>query len=121
MYRRPGHPIDYVNNASIRDSIIKMSNLDFDQVLICGDFNYREIDWVNHQVSGVADSEQQKFYDAIGDSFLHQHVTEFTRARGTDEPSLLDLILTKNELEIENIRYCALVGNSDHSVLVLRL
>ena len=117
MYRPPAQPIDFVYNNNVRKSLRQMSRLNFEQVLVCGDFNYKEIDWVNHHVTGSELSEQQKFYDAVGDTFFHQHVTEFTRARGTDEPSLLDLIMSNKELEVENIRYCAPVGTSDHSVI----
>ena len=42
----------------------------------------------------------------------------FTRQRGSDNPSLLDLVFTKNHLEIDHIDYQPHVGRSDHSVLV---
>ena len=51
------------------------------------------------------------------DTFFFQHVDEPTRARGTDEPSLIDLILTNEEDQITNISYLAPLGKSDHSVL----
>ena len=47
---------------------------------------------------------------------LHQHVTEFTRQRGENEPSLLDLIFSKNEHEIDLIHHQTPIGKSDHVV-----
>ena len=61
--------------------------------------------------------DDRRFYDATQNSFLHQHVDEATRFRGSNIPSLLDLVLTKNEFEIEHIEYQTSFGNSDHCVL----
>ena len=50
--------------------------------------------------------------------FLFQHVTEPTRYRSCDTPSLLDLVFT-NELDmISNISYFPPLGNSDHVCIV---
>ncbi|KAK4305275.1 hypothetical protein Pmani_022834 [Petrolisthes manimaculis] len=46
------------------------------------------------------------------------NVLEFTRARGSDTPALLDLILTRGELEVDNLEYKAPLGTSDHSTLI---
>ena len=37
----------------------------------------------------------------------------FTRARGSDTPSLLDLILTNNELKVSSVEYKGPVGAID--------
>ena len=63
-------------------------------LLICGDFNYREIDWENE--SSEKSEHCSSFLNTIQDCFLHQHVTEPTRYRH-EEPSLLDLVLS-NEM-----------------------
>ena len=55
------------------------------------------------------------------DHYYHQHVVEWTHNRNLENPSLLDLIITKNELDIENLQYLAPLGNSHHSVLVFKL
>ena len=74
-----------------------------DQVLICGDYNFKQINLEYHYVDGGIESEQSKLYDGSQDAFLHQHVREFTRARWSDTPSLLDLIFTKDEVDINNL------------------
>ena len=86
--------------------------------MICGDFNYPKIDWINLEVHAEDDSSEQRFYDVCQDSFLYQYVDEYTRQRGSDNPSVLDLVFSKNELEIEHIEYQVPIGKSDHSVLV---
>ena len=109
-------------NLNILRSLRDLNEIESDQILICGDFNFPKIDWVNHLVDAgsldSSDSVEVMFYDVCQDAYLHQHVLEATRFRGSDEPSLLDLILTRNELEIEKIRYDSPIGKSDHSVLV---
>ena len=40
------------------------------------------------------------FLEATRDSFLTQHISTLTRGRGTNEPSLIDLVFTSNEESI---------------------
>ena len=117
VYRPPNSTTQY--NYRINEIINRTSLVDVEQCLICGDFNFRKIDWNNHLVLTESDTSiEQMFYDETQSSFLHQHVTENTRQRGTDEPSMLDLVFSKNEFEIEEINYLAPIGKSDHSVLM---
>ena len=46
-----------------------------------------------------------------------QHITEPTRGRGTNEPSLLDLALTNDNTAISTIETASGLGKSDHSVI----
>ncbi|CAL4095679.1 unnamed protein product [Meganyctiphanes norvegica] len=115
FYRPPNSSPQY--NLNINTAINNLTQIDTDQCLICGDFNYPKIDWPNHLVLANDDSFEQLFYDECQNSFLQQHVSEFTRQRGEDDPSVLDLVFSKNEFEIEEIRYESPIGKSDHSVL----
>jgi hypothetical protein len=58
-----------------------------------------------------------KFINTIQDLFLYQHVTENTRFREGQKPSLLDLILTNEDGMIKNILYQPPLGKSDHICL----
>jgi len=50
----------------------------------------------------------------MNDLFLFQRITEPTRYRQGDHPSLLDLVLT-NEIDlIKDITYLPPLGNGDH-------
>ena len=62
-------------------------------------------------------SEEEKFLEALRDSYLYQHALEPIRARGTNEPSTIDLILTGEENQLSDLVYLAPLGKSDHSVL----
>ena len=86
---------------------------------MCGDLNYSEIDWDSWSTTDTQHSTD--FLEAIRDSFLYQHVREPTRARGTDRPSLLDLVLTNEEHMVNNIQYGAPLGKSDHAVLTFNI
>jgi len=65
-------------------------------------------------------SEEQKFIDTLQDNFLFQKVTEPTRWRGSNDPSILDLIITADENAIEEIQYQSPLGKSDHCVILFR-
>ena len=55
------------------------------------------------------------------DNFLVQHVDEPTRSRGSDVPSILDLIFTNEEGMIDEIRYASPLGKSDHSTIIFNM
>lgn len=99
-YRPPNSSQEYDNQ--IKQTLRESSNTQAYQVLMCGGFKCKEIDWENHYVRGSPRSEQNKFYEECHDAFLHQHVTEFTR--GSDDPSLLDLVLARSHLQVSIIR-----------------
>ena len=112
LYRPPSATENY--NQKIRETVKEVCNQGTRQVLICGDLNYGGINWEKGEATGSAARE---FLNVCLDSFLHQHVREVTRSRGNVRPSLLDLILTKNDLDTEDLRYEPPVGKSDHCVL----
>jgi len=51
--------------------------------------------------------------------FFTQHVQTPTRCRGSNEPSILDLVLTDDDF-INEIDYLSPLGKSDHCVLSIR-
>ena len=55
--------------------------------------------------------------NTLRDAYLCQHVSQPTRKRGTDEPSLLDLVLTDDTTQISEISYDSPLDESDHSTL----
>ena len=114
IYRPPNS--DAASSDRINEIIKNLSDLGHG-IIICGDFNYGAIDWNNLNLSQTSYSNF-KFIDCLNDSFLCQNVAEFTRFRGSDRPSLLDLVITKSEIEIQNMQYLSPVGNSDHVVLL---
>ena len=82
-----------------------------------GDFNFPEINYKDNTVDAGPDSEGSKFFIKTEDLFWIQSVTEPTRARGTNRPSVLDYIFTDEENLIDAINYDPPVGKSDHVCL----
>ena len=84
-----------------------------DNIVIAGDFNYKEIDWGNEYVP-PSKEHQVIFVSALQDCFMYQHVTEPTRFRPNEKPNLLDLVLSGEESMIQNLDYLPPLGESDH-------
>ena len=82
-------------------------------LLICGDFNYREVDWENESLEERHD-HLSSFITTIQECSLHQHVTEPARFRFGEEPSFLDLVLSNEEGMVYNLAYHPGLGDSDH-------
>ena len=75
-------------------------------LLICGDFNIPQIDWV-HKFSryGIRLTPSHKFLSMVQECLLFQHVTQPTRCREGDSPRILDLLFTNEEGMISDMIY----------------
>ena len=62
-------------------------------------------------------SKEIRFIEAVRDCFLFQHIEESTRTRGNEDPSLIDLLLTNEEMQVSNAVHHSPLGKSDHSVI----
>ena len=90
-------------------------------ILLVGDFNYRDIDW-KKDMSNTNDSHvASKFLDCVHENFLYQLVEEPTHQRGSQTPSLIDLILTNRDDLVDDIIFHPPLGKSHHSVLCFDL
>ena len=118
MYRSPSNDknISCENTRLITLSIGKAMERNPSHILVSGDFNFKEIDWENEYVRGNH-QHISLFMETLQDLFLKQHVTEPTRYRNGEEPSLLDLIITNEEGMIQNLSYHPALGDSDHCCL----
>ena len=112
IYRSPNS--DFYNDLKMHTLIDKVSNLD-GQTLFIGDFNYPNINWETWTVVDMSVSAYS-FIDCLRSNFLYQHVLAPTRKRGTQDPHILDLVITTDNF-IEEIQHCSPIGSSDHSVL----
>ena len=65
------------------------------KVLLVGDFNCKGVNWKGMEESGNAGSWSEEMLQLVIENTLDQWVEEFTRLRGEDEPSMLDLVFTK--------------------------
>ena len=106
------------NNEMLLQDLKTMCNKKYSHVLCMGDFNLPGIDWKSWTtMSTDTNSFENKFIEAVRDSFLFQHIVEPTRCRGRDTPHTLDLILTNEENMIDKICIDAPLGKSDHAII----
>ena len=105
------------NNQLLVELLSNISSKDYSHVCIVGDFNYKKINWATWTSTCGEDSPEMKLIEGLRDCYLHQHVEKPTRRRGSDEPSLLDLVLTNEEMQVTDIQHHAPIGKSDHDVL----
>ena len=120
IYKSPTKEKDLTQKSTqqVCDLLAKAGERNDAYLLICGDFNYRGIVWVNE--SAVEQSDHlATFINTVQDCFLHQHVTEPTRFRSGEEPSLLDLVLSKEEGMVYNLAHQP--GHGDHVSLTFDL
>ena len=82
-----------------------------------GDFNFSDINWSDMTTTANEQHSTTIFIESIRDSYLFQHVTEPTRIRENNEPSLLDLIFINEEEMVSDLQYDSSSGKSDHVVL----
>ena len=101
------------SHCELLDEICKNSP---DNKLIIGDFNLANTDWSTWTAKCNLDTIDSKFLECLRDNLLLQHVNKATRARGTDNPHLLDLVISDDEY-IDAVNYLSPLGKSDHSVL----
>ena len=119
IYRSPTiSETSYDNNTRLNRLLSTITKKKYSHVCLVGDFNYKDINWENLSTPKNELSDEYKFVEAIKDAFLHQHTDMPTRRRGNDNPSLLDLILTDEKMQVSDIEHLAPLGKSDHSVLV---
>ena len=115
IYRSPNSTP--ANNARLMEKIEKANDLAGDnRLLMMGDFNVPKIEWSNKDLLPEARRIEIQMLDVINDCFLHQHVKEPTRFRNNDS-STLDLIFTKEEEDVKNIKVLQPLGRSDHGIV----
>ena len=113
MYRSPNS--SQMDNRKIVECIERMRGVN--SVLIMGDFNYPSIDW-GRGVVRAGNVAARKFYEVVQQQYLCQHVLSPTRSVPGEEPSILDLVFTREENMVQNLEIVAPLGKSDHSGLL---
>ena len=88
------------------------------QLLLMGDFNFPDINWVDSHCSSSSTLLSAKFLDVIQDSFLIQHVEEPTHHQPDQQSSVLDLKITHDPNSITNVIHLPPLGSSDHECLM---
>ncbi|KAJ3656547.1 hypothetical protein Zmor_015618 [Zophobas morio] len=107
VYRTPSS--DFDSDLELFNALTVLAN-DYNNLLICGDFNMPELNWPL-VCSGSLNRSSQLLVDLISDSHLYQMVSEPTRYRKNQCPSVLDLVLSSNPDLIANLEYSSPIGN----------
>ena len=115
IYRSPNSPRE--SFVELKTLFSKIRDLKYSHILLMGDFNIEEINWVDMSTTVGEDHIAYLFLETVRDCFFYQHVTEPTRIREQNTPSVLDLILTNEENMVSNLQYIQGLGRSDHLVL----
>ena len=115
FYRSPSSTQQ--NDESLYMLISNLLKQNKEKILLIGDFNFRNVNWENWTCSSPNISlADNKFIDCLQRNLLLQHVNFPTRARGSNSPHILDLIIT-NEDFVSNVINLSPLGKSDHSVI----
>ena len=89
-------------------------------LLVCGDFNLPDISWKDctsrNKYNGGYNTPVEMLH-VIQTCGLNQHVRQFTRARGTNQLSLLDLLITSQADNVDNLETWPPLGKSDHGII----
>jgi hypothetical protein len=119
IYRSPNS--DRENNDNMLTFIKELVNKNYSSLVIAGDFNLSAINWATPRCTAGENSVDFKFFEMFKDCYLTQHVINPTRGRGSDRPSLVDLVLTSNPECVDSVLHEAPLGKSDHAVIVTKL
>ena len=123
VYRSPSNDTDSNGRLSSTEKIIELIKAAYNHnanLLITGDFNYKDIDWNNNFVP-TGQQHLSNFIEALNDCYLFQHVTEPTRYRKNEISNLLDLVITSEEGMIQDLHYLPPLGESDHLCLKFKV
>ena len=108
------------NNDDLNRLLLSVSNNSYSHKCIVGDFNFKDINWASWSTFHNEESKEHKFIETLRDCYFHQHNLENSRRRGNDEPSLIDLILTDESMQVSDVRHQAPLGKSDHDVITFK-
>ena len=119
FYRSPTSTFVSDKNNDDLNNLLRSISKDkkYSHKCFVGDFNYNSINWVNWSSPHNEDSKEEKFLDALRDSYLFQHIRNPTRSRGNDVPSIIDLLLTNEENQVFNLEHLSPIGKSDHCII----
>ena len=86
-----------------------------------GDFHCKDVNWKEMKGSRNAGSWSEDMLQLAMENTLDQYVEEFTRLRGEEQPSMLDLVFTKTPELYPMTKYLSPVGKSDHVFIEMQL
>ncbi len=120
IYRH--HNSSEADDNTLMDTLRRIAyNKKYSHTVLAGDFNLPGIDWTDWHTNSRNITRDHCFIECIRDCFWHQHVSMPTRGRGTDRPSVLDLIFSDDKNIVGDVNIQSPLGKSNHSVLSFKL
>ena len=119
IYRSPSNDTNKNGSLESTKAITQLITKAYESnanLLIAGDFNYKDIDW-NNEFATREKLHLTHFLNTLYECFLIQHVSEPTRYRDGEKPNLLDLIISGDESMVQDLTYHPPLGESDHICL----
>ena len=105
---------DVANHMALNELITQAVELKYKHTIILGDFYFPGINWGSWSVNRSETHPSFQFIECLRDNYLAEHVNSFTRYREGQDPGCLDLILTEDDVIIENLQFGDKLGASDH-------
>ena len=115
IYRSPSSNEE--QNLALNNLIKEVVDSKHSHKVIVGDFNYPQIDWKNLRTNRTGDAQARRFLETILENYLHQHIEQPTRARGEENPNVLDLLFTNELNMVTEVNHMSPLGKSDHCIL----
>ena len=112
VYRSPNSPD--TNNENMNNLIYKLDDLKSAYKLLIVDFNCGKICWEDGTTTTPLEAA---FMNCLQDTYMTQQVSEPTRGRNGEDPSILDLVMSNYPNIVSEISYEAPLGKSDHACL----
>ena len=86
-------------------------------MVIMGDFNHPELDWIEVKSNKPDNHKASKFLQMISDCFWTQHITEPKHYRGCQTPKILDLVFSNEEGLVEKVQTESPLEKSHHKII----
>ena len=111
LYRSPNSSAE--NNEKMLRNLSWARN-NYSEVVLIGDFNLSSIDWKTEKCKGTYESAFIELINSLG---LEQIISDFTRFRHGQNPSILDLLLVSDANIVQSVNMISPFGKSDHVVI----
>ena len=117
LYCSPSAPNQLVSHQAVSNLIQISCNLNSSLVLY-GDFNMQEVCWFEGIGYSPPNNPSYTTTQTLADNFLTQIIMQPTRFRHSQQPSLLDLLITNDPERITSTCYLPAIGASDHICII---
>ena len=77
------------------------------------DLNFRKINWSKWASPHNEENKDAEFIETISDCYIYQYLLKPTHNWSTDNPSLTDLVLTNEAMQVSDIEYHAPLNKSN--------